>query len=84
MNARRFLNDQRGAMLMHIAISMLALLAFSALAVDYGIMWAARRQAQNTADSAALTGAVSMAFQAPGDHDRARHHRAVPGQPRYR
>jgi hypothetical protein len=64
--------SERGAVLMHIAIGMLGILAISALTIDYGIMWAARRQAQNTADAAALSGAVSMAFNGPGDYDRAR------------
>lgn len=64
--------NERGGMLIHIAVAMLGLLAFSALVIDYGVMWASRRQAQNAADSAALAAASSMAFDAPGDFDRAR------------
>jgi hypothetical protein len=71
MKADRLANE-RGVMLMHVAVAMLALMALAALAIDYGVMWASRRQAQNVADAAALSGAVSMAFSAPGDHDRAR------------
>ena len=40
--------------------------------MDYGVLWAARRQAQNAADAAALSGAISMAFGAPGDTTRAK------------
>jgi hypothetical protein len=48
--------------LVHVAISMIALIAFNALVVDYGILWLARRQAQNSADAAAMAGAVSLGF----------------------
>lgn len=71
MKAHRLANE-RGVMLMHVAVAMLALLALAALAVDYGVMWASRRQAQNAADAAALGGAVSLAYQEPGNYDRAR------------
>jgi hypothetical protein len=64
--------DERGAMLIHIAVAMLGLLAFSALVIDYGVMWASRRQAQNAADAAALAAATSLAYDAPTDFDRAR------------
>jgi hypothetical protein len=64
--------SERGGMLIHITVAMLGLLAFSALVIDYGIMWSSRRQAQNAADSAALAGASSLAFDAPTDYDRAR------------
>ena len=40
-------------MLVHVAIALVALLAFSGLVVDYGILWLARRQAQNSADAGA-------------------------------
>jgi len=52
--------DDRGAILMQVAIAMVALLAFAALVTDYGILWAARHQAQNVADAAALAGAISL------------------------
>lgn len=63
---------ERGAILVQVAVAMLALVAFSALTIDYGIIWMSRRQAQNVADAAALSGAISMAFDAPGDFNRAR------------
>lgn len=48
--------------MVHVAIGLLAMIAFSALVVDYGIMWAARGQTQNAADMAGHAGAVAMAF----------------------
>jgi Flp pilus assembly protein TadG len=46
-----------------MAIAMVALMAFSALVIDYGLFWVSRRQAQNAADAAALAGAQSLAFE---------------------
>jgi hypothetical protein len=63
--------DERGAILIQVTVAMVGLLSFSALVMDYGVMWVSRRQAQNTADAAALAGAISM-MQYPGDYDRAR------------
>ena len=48
-----------------MAIAMVALMAFSALVIDYGIFWVARRQAQNSADAGALAGAIALAFDDP-------------------
>ena len=64
--------NDRGAVLVHVTVAIVGLLAFAALVIDYGIMWSGRRQAQNAADAAALAGAVSMAYDAPGDYDRSR------------
>jgi len=66
------LRHERGAVLVHVTVAIIGLLAFSALVVDYGVMWSARRQAQNSADAAALGGAISMAYKAPGSYDTAR------------
>jgi len=72
MNVRRARpRDERGAILVHVAIAILTLIAFSALAIDYGALLAARRQTQNAADAAALAGAVSLAFDDPDDIPRA-------------
>jgi Flp pilus assembly protein TadG len=60
-------SSERGAVLLHVAVAMLGLLAFSALVVDYGIFWAARRQAQNSADAGALAGAMGLAYDNPTD-----------------
>ena len=59
--------SERGAVLVHIAIAMVALMAFCALVIDYGIFWASRRQAQNSADAGALGGAIALAFDDPSD-----------------
>ena len=64
--------DERGAVLVHAAHRHDRPAGFSALSVDYGIMWVAARQAQNAADAAALAGAISLAYGDPTDTDRAR------------
>ena len=53
-------NRERGAIIIHVAFALLALLAFSAFVVDMGVMWVSRRQAQNAADAGALAGAVAL------------------------
>lgn len=67
-------------MLVHVAIMLVGLLAFSALAVDYGVLWTSRRQAQNAADAAALSAATSLAFRDPADTDAAKLAGVVAGQ----
>jgi hypothetical protein len=54
--------EERGAILIQVAISILALTAMSAFVLDYGVMWMSRRQAQNAADAGALAGATARAF----------------------
>jgi Flp pilus assembly protein TadG len=68
-NAPSAMSDhgERGATLIHTAIAMVALMAFSSLVIDYGIFWVARRQAQNSADAGALAGAMALAFDDPDD-----------------
>lgn len=61
------LSRERGAVLIHVAVAMLGLLAFSALVIDYGVFWVARRQAQNSADAGALAGAMGLAYDSPND-----------------
>lgn len=60
------LRDRRGTVLVLVAVSMTAMLALVALAVDVGLLYAARGEAQNAADAAALAGAGSF-LEAPGD-----------------
>jgi hypothetical protein len=62
---------ERGAILVHVALAVLVLIAFSALAIDYGALLVSRSQAQNAADAAALAGASSLAFDDPDDVARA-------------
>jgi Flp pilus assembly protein TadG len=69
---RRRFCDERGAILVHVAVAFTGLLAFSALSIDLGVLWAARRQAQNAADSAAMAGAVSLAYVDPSNEDYAK------------
>ena len=59
--------SERGTVLVHMAISLAALLAVSALTVDFGVKWTARGQAQNAADAGALAGAIALAFDDPND-----------------
>jgi hypothetical protein len=59
--------SERGAILVHVAVIFLALLAFTALVFDYGVMFTSRRQAQNSADAAALSAAISYSLDRPGD-----------------
>ncbi len=43
------------------AVCLFVLVAFSAIVVDYGILWASRGQAQTSADAGALSGAIAIA-----------------------
>ncbi len=65
-------SSERGSVIVYVAVAILGLVAFSALSIDYGVMWMSRRQAQNAADAAALAAASTLAFDAPNDFDRAR------------
>jgi hypothetical protein len=62
---------ERGAVLVHAAVAMTGLLAFSALTIDIGTVWVARAQAQNAVDAAALSGAASLAYLDPTNTDAA-------------
>ena len=58
---------ERGVILIQAAISILALTAFTAFVVDYGVLWVARAQAQNAADAGALAGAIALGFDDVND-----------------
>ena len=60
--AARLRNDEQGMALAFVGISLLALLSVSMLAIDVGLIMTARNQAQNSADSGALAGAVALGF----------------------
>jgi Flp pilus assembly protein TadG len=64
------LDAERGAVLLHVAISMLVLIGLMTFVADWGVLWVARNQAQNSADAGALAGAVAIAFDANGWSDR--------------
>jgi hypothetical protein len=53
---------ERGAVLVQVAVAMTALCGLSALAVDFGLLMAARSQAQAAADAGALAGATAIGF----------------------
>ena len=56
------ISSERGAILIHVAVASVVLIAFSMFVIDYGIMWVSRGQAQNAADSGALAGAIALAY----------------------
>lgn len=60
-------NHERGAAAIIVAVLMVALMGFAALAVDVGSMYAEKAQLQTGADSAALAIAGDCAKQACGD-----------------
>ena len=72
LRRRESRRSERGAIVIQVAIALLALLAMSAFVLDYGVMWASRRQAQNAADAGALSGAISLAFDSATDQAGAR------------
>ena len=51
---------RRGVILPYVAISMVALLGFIALAIDLGMVMVAKTQTQNAADAAAFAGARTL------------------------
>jgi putative Flp pilus-assembly TadE/G-like protein len=57
--------SERGAVLIHVAFLLLGAFLFSMFSVDYGMLWLARREAQNAADAAALAGAIARAYDDP-------------------
>jgi Flp pilus assembly protein TadG len=58
---------ERGAILIQVAIAILALTAFSAFVVDYGVLWVARGQTQSAADAGALAGAIARSYDVDTD-----------------
>jgi hypothetical protein len=62
------LSNERGAVLILVAVAVFTLVAFSAIVVDYGILWASRGQAQTAADAGALAGAIAFAGNASNAH----------------
>jgi Putative Flp pilus-assembly TadE/G-like len=63
MNIRPSLaRDERGAVLVQVAIAILVLTALATFVVDHGVLWVSRGQAQNAADAGALSGAIARAY----------------------
>ncbi|HEV8129768.1 MAG TPA: pilus assembly protein TadG-related protein [Acidobacteriota bacterium] len=67
--------DQRGYVLATAAITLAVLLGFAALAVDVGVLYGARADAQRAADAAALAGAFTFVLDSGASQpDLARDH----------
>jgi hypothetical protein len=67
----RFRKDESGQMIVMLAVSMTALMAFMALAVDVGILFHVRREVQIAADAAAMAGALDYHYNPTGSTARA-------------
>ncbi len=65
------LHDERGAVAWVVAAVLAAMVTSGALAVDLGMAYVARSEAQRVADAAALAGAAAL-IEVPGDVGRAR------------
>jgi len=59
---RLLAGDERGAVLVQVAIAILVLTAMATFVVDHGVFWVSRGQAQNAADAGALSGAIARAY----------------------
>jgi Flp pilus assembly protein TadG len=57
---RHLRDDESGMALVYMAIGFMTFMAASTLAIDVGMFMTARSQAQNSADAAALAGAVAL------------------------
>jgi hypothetical protein len=65
------MRDDRGSVMVVVALAMTAILSMVALVVDVGMLFTARGEAQRVADAAALAGAGSF-LEDPDNPDRAR------------
>lgn len=54
--------SDRGAILIHVALGLIALTVFTGFIVDYGTFWVSRNQAQNAADAGALAGITARVY----------------------
>jgi hypothetical protein len=57
---RHLRDDERGMSLVFISVGFMSFMAATTLAIDVGMFMTARNQAQNSADAAALAGAVAL------------------------
>jgi Putative Flp pilus-assembly TadE/G-like len=64
---QRLRNDESGMSYVFVGLGLMALMSATMLAIDVGMLMTARSQAQNSADAAALAGAVSLAFDSWDD-----------------
>ena len=74
-NARRGMpqkgTPRKGTIIAYLAITIVVLIAFCALAIDLGMLMIARTQVQNAADAAAFAGARSLSGAAGANTDTA-------------
>ncbi len=63
---RRIRRDERGSAIVLVAVAGFALVAIAALAIDIGMLFNSRSEAQRTADAAALAGASAYMPNANG------------------
>jgi hypothetical protein len=63
------MHSERGAITIHVAIALMALLCFVGIVLDQGAYYTARRQAQNAADAGALSGADELLINPSGNAD---------------
>ena len=63
MERRRiFRRNERGAIMIQTALSILMLMGFTVFVCDYGVVLVSRAQAQNAADAGALAGAIARGY----------------------
>ena len=55
--------SERGAIIIHVAMALIALLALTAVVVDQGVMYVSRSQVQGAADAGALAGATTLLME---------------------
>lgn len=60
-------DDERGSVLVHVALAFAAFIGVSALAIDVGMLLVGRSEIQNAADASALAAATSLAFDSQGE-----------------
>lgn len=58
----RWRSSERGAVLIQTALLIFVLVGFATFVLDHGIFWVSRSQAQNSADAAAIAGAIARAY----------------------
>jgi hypothetical protein len=58
--------SERGAITIHVAVALTALLMFGGMVVDQGVFFTSRRQAQTAADAGALAGAGELQLNPSG------------------
>jgi Flp pilus assembly protein TadG len=77
-------SGQRGSVSVVVALSLVVLLGFAALAVDYGYLAFSQRRLQSATDAAALAGAVDLGPShgrpLPATRRRSRQGKAIPCQ----